>query len=63
MQLWQADFLLYLRHFWLGKALLGTTFNWSDFIWYFAGGFLFYISAQSGNLLFTNSSFAGNKSS
>ncbi|MCF7920674.1 MAG: DUF2809 domain-containing protein [Candidatus Cloacimonetes bacterium] len=54
LQLWHPPFLEYLRHFWLGKALLGTTFNRSDFIWYFTGGFLFYISARFGDLFFTN---------
>jgi len=40
VQLWQTPFLIYLRSFWLGKILLGTTYNVFDLPWYFLGGFL-----------------------
>ena len=38
-QLWHPPFLNFLRSFSLGKIVLGTTFNWTDFPYYFLGGF------------------------
>ncbi len=43
LQLWHPQFLNYIRSFFLGQAILGNSFIWSDFIYYFAGsmaGFL-----------------------
>jgi len=48
-QLWQAPFLLYLRSFWLGKILLGTTYNASDLPWYFLGGFIGWLLLKRNN--------------
>ncbi len=36
-QLWHAPFLQYLRSFYLGKVILGTTFVPSDFFYYAIG--------------------------
>ncbi len=41
-QLWHPPFLQYLRSFYLGKVLLGTTFTWSDFPHYAAGALIGY---------------------
>lgn len=41
-QLWHPPFLEYLRSFYLGKVLLGTTFTWSDFLYYAAGALIGY---------------------
>ena len=38
VQLWHPWFLEYLRGSFLGRVLLGTTFVWSDFAYYFLGG-------------------------
>ena len=37
MQLWQPPFLQRIRGTFLGMALLGTTFQASDFVYYLAG--------------------------
>ncbi len=39
-QLWHPEFLEMLRATYLGKVVLGTTFVWSDFIYYAFGAFL-----------------------
>jgi len=39
-QLWHPPFLTWLRSFYLGKVVLGTTFVWSDFIYYVLGAWL-----------------------
>ena len=39
-QLWHPPFLEFLRSFYIGKVLLGTTFTFSDFPHYAAGAFL-----------------------
>lgn len=36
-QLLQTDFLNYLRQYFLGNLILGTTFSWLDFPCYFLG--------------------------
>jgi len=46
-QLWHPPFLIYLRSFWLGKILLGTTFNISDFPYYILGGFIGWLLIKS----------------
>ena len=38
VQLWRNPLLDLLRAGFLGRTLLGTTFMWSDFPYYFAGG-------------------------
>lgn len=42
MQLWHPAFLEYLRSYFLGRVVLGTTFAWSDFFYYAAGAILGY---------------------
>ncbi len=37
MQLWHPPFLNWVRSFSWGKMLIGTTFTWSDFPYYFIG--------------------------
>ncbi len=37
LQLWHPPFLVYIRSSFLGSALLGTTFVWTDFLYYSAG--------------------------
>ena len=39
LQLWQSPFLQAARSTLLGRLVLGTTFNWLDFISYFVGSF------------------------
>ncbi|MDP8220307.1 MAG: DUF2809 domain-containing protein [Candidatus Stygibacter frigidus] len=46
-QLWHPPFLNYLRSLWLGKILLGTTFNISDFPYYILGGFTGWLLIKS----------------
>jgi hypothetical protein len=40
LQLWHPPFLEYLRSFFLGRTILGSYFDWSDFPYYFAGSAL-----------------------
>ena len=43
LQLWHPEFLEYIRSYFLGQTLLGNSFSWFDFIYYFVGsgiGFL-----------------------
>jgi hypothetical protein len=37
LQLWHPPILEWLRSFFLGRLVLGTTFVWSDFVWYAVG--------------------------
>ena len=37
LQLWHPPFLNWIRSFAWGKMLIGTTFNWADFPYYFLG--------------------------
>ena len=37
LQLWHPPFLEFLRSFFVGRLVLGTTFVWSDFTWYAVG--------------------------
>lgn len=39
LQLWQPDWLQAIRATLPGRALLGTTFSWMDFPYYFIGAF------------------------
>ncbi len=45
-QLWHPAFLEYLRSFYLGRVLLGTTFVWSDFVYYALGSLLAFLWMQ-----------------
>jgi hypothetical protein len=40
LQLWHPPFLEYLRSFFLGRTILGSYFDWSDFPYYFLGSAL-----------------------
>ena len=46
MQLWHPTWLEWLRSFWIGQVLLGTTFAWSDFPYYFLGAGLGWLWLQ-----------------
>ena len=37
LQLWHPPFLEYFRSFFIGRTILGTSFTWSDFTYYFIG--------------------------
>ena len=37
LQLWHPPFLEYLRSFFVGRTILGATFAWTDFSYYFLG--------------------------
>jgi Protein of unknown function (DUF2809) len=37
LQLWHPPFLEWLRSFFLGRTILGSYFDWSDFPYYFVG--------------------------
>lgn len=43
LQLWHPAFLETLRNNFLGRTILGNSFNWMDFPYYFAGSFIGYI--------------------
>lgn len=40
LQLWHPPLLENLRAHFIGRTILGTTFDWLDFPWYFAGAAL-----------------------
>ena len=37
LQLWHPPFLEFIRSYFIGRALLGTSFTWFDFPYYFLG--------------------------
>jgi hypothetical protein len=37
LQLWHPPFLEFMRSYFIGQAVLGTSFTWSDFPYYFLG--------------------------
>ena len=37
LQLWHPPFLEFLRSYFIGATILGSTFSWLDFPYYFAG--------------------------
>jgi hypothetical protein len=37
LQLWHPSFLQFMRGYFIGRAVLGTSFTWSDFPYYFLG--------------------------
>jgi len=43
LQLWHPPFLEYLRGNFFGRTILGNSFNWLDFPYYFIGSFLGYL--------------------
>jgi len=43
LQLWHPPFLERLRGHFIGRTILGNSFNWMDFPYYLAGSFLGYI--------------------
>lgn len=42
LQLWHPAFLEVLRNNFMGRTILGNSFNWMDFPYYFAGSLLGY---------------------
>jgi len=42
LQLWHPSFLEWIRSNYLGRTILGNSFNWNDFIYYFLGSSLGY---------------------
>ena len=46
-QLWHPAFLERMRSSFLGRAVLGTTFDWSDFFYYAAGALAAYGVARA----------------
>jgi hypothetical protein len=40
MQLWHPPWLEWMRGYFLGRTILGSTFDWWDFPYYFAGSAL-----------------------
>jgi hypothetical protein len=47
LQLWHPPFLEVMRATFLGRLILGNTFNWSDFLSYFIGSFLGWVWMRS----------------
>jgi len=37
LQLWHPPFLQFFRSFFIGRTILGTSFTWTDFPYYFIG--------------------------
>jgi hypothetical protein len=46
-QLWHPPWLEWVRSFFLGRALLGSTFSWGDFPYYAAGAVAGYAAARA----------------
>ncbi len=46
LQLWHPPFLTFIRSFYWGKVLIGTSFAWSDFPHYVAGALLGYLTLK-----------------
>lgn len=46
LQLWHPPFLEYLRSFFFGRTILGTSFNYMDFPYYAMGSLLGYFMLQ-----------------
>jgi len=42
LQLWHPPFLELARSYFIGRTILGSSFDWMDFPYYFAGSFLGY---------------------
>jgi len=42
-QLWHPHFLEWLRSYFFGRTILGTSFSWIDFVYYFVGAILSWI--------------------
>lgn len=42
LQLWRPPFLEFLRSFFIGRTILGTSFNWLDLPYYLAGSVIGY---------------------
>ena len=43
LQLWHPEFLEFIRSYFIGRILLGTSFNLYDFIYYFIGSGIGYL--------------------
>ena len=42
LQLWHPEFLEFIRSYYIGRTVLGTSFNLYDFIYYFIGSLIGY---------------------
>lgn len=42
LQLWHPEFLEFIRSYFIGRIILGTSFNLYDFIYYFIGSLMGY---------------------
>ena len=40
LQLWHPPFMEFIRSYWIGRTLIGTSFSWLDFPHYMAGSVL-----------------------
>ena len=47
LQLWDAPILEHIRSGFIGRSLIGSTFAWSDFPFYFTGALLAFILLKS----------------
>ena len=47
LQLWQPPFLQAIRATLIGRLVLGNTFQWSDFSYYFIGSFLGWVCLRT----------------
>jgi len=43
LQLWHPEFLEFIRSYFIGRTLLGTSLNLYDFIYYFVGSLIGYL--------------------
>lgn len=46
LQLWHPPFLQFIRKFWLGKVIIGTTFTWTDFPYYLLGALIAFLISR-----------------
>jgi len=51
LQLWHPAFLEYLRNSFIGRTILGNSFNWMDFPYYVVGSLLGYLLLVALNII------------
>ncbi len=54
LQLWHPPLLEIMRSSFLGRSLLGNSFDWWDFPYYIIGGYVGYIIWSSASKLYSN---------
>lgn len=52
LQLWHPAFLEYLRNNFIGRTILGNSFNWLDFPYYLFGSIIGYFVLRSIEIIF-----------